>query len=36
MAKYKGSDFRIKGTHSTGPDVFAVIGGGKTDFFVYQ
>jgi len=31
MAKYKGSDFRIKVRTSTGPDVFAVIGGGKTD-----
>ena len=31
MAKYKGSDFRIKVRTSTSPDVFAVIGGGKTD-----
>ena len=31
MAKYKGSDFRIKVRTGTGPDVFAVIGGGKTD-----
>ena len=31
MAKYKGSDFRIKVRTATGPDVFAVIGGGKTD-----
>ena len=31
MAKFKGSEFRIKVRTSTGPDVFAVIGGGKTD-----
>jgi len=31
MAKYKGSEFRIKVRTSTGPDVYAVIGGGKTD-----
>lgn len=31
MAKYKGRELRIKVRTSTGPDVFAVVGGIRTE-----
>ena len=31
MAKFKGRDLRIKVRTSTGPDVFTVVGGARSD-----